>query len=78
MQIYVVVNVENLRLYELPLIEDQGYNFQIPSIEDFSPEYKTPFLTEEQGLQNEGMWITFELGSREQILQKPNASRLER
>lgn len=39
MQIYVVVNVETLRLYELPLIEDQGENVQIPSIEDFSPEY---------------------------------------
>ena len=39
MQIYVVVNVENLRLYEPPFIEDQGENFQITSIEDFSPEY---------------------------------------
>jgi len=39
MQIYLVVNVENLRLYELPLIEDHGENFQIPSIDDFSLEY---------------------------------------
>jgi hypothetical protein len=39
MQIYSVVNVENLRLYEPPMIEDQGENVHIPSIEDFSPEY---------------------------------------
>ena len=39
MQIYIVVNVENLRLYEPPLIEDQGENVQIPSIEEFSPKY---------------------------------------
>ena len=38
MKIYVVVNVENLRLYEPPLIEDQGENIQIPYIEDFSLE----------------------------------------
>jgi len=39
---------------------------------------KTPFLIEEKGLQNEGMWTTFEWGSKEQILQKPNGLRLER
>jgi len=39
MQIYDVVNVENLRLYEPPLIEDQGENIQIPSIEYFSPKF---------------------------------------
>ena len=39
MKIYDVVNVENLRLYEPPLIEDQRGNVQIPSIEDFHPEY---------------------------------------
>jgi hypothetical protein len=39
MQIYSVVNVENLRLYEPPVIEDQGENVQIPSIEYFSLEY---------------------------------------
>lgn len=38
MQIYSVINVENLRLYEPPLIEDQGESVLIPSIEDFSPE----------------------------------------
>ena len=39
MKIYVFVNVENLSFYEPPLIEDQGENIQIPSIEVFSPEY---------------------------------------
>lgn len=39
MEIYDVVNVENLRLYEPPLIEYQGENVKIPSIEDFSPKY---------------------------------------
>jgi hypothetical protein len=41
MQMYVVVNVENLKLYEPPLIDDQGEYVQIPSIDDFSPEYLT-------------------------------------
>ena len=39
MKIYSVFNVENLRLYEPPLIEDQGENVQIPSIEDLSLEF---------------------------------------
>jgi hypothetical protein len=41
MQMYVVVNVENLKLYEPPLIDDQGEHVQIPSIDDFSPDYLT-------------------------------------
>ena len=41
MQMYAVVNVENLKLYEPPLIDDQGKHVQIPSIDDFSPEYLT-------------------------------------
>jgi hypothetical protein len=41
MQMYAVVNVENLKLYERPLIDDQGEHIQIPSIDDFSPEYLT-------------------------------------
>jgi len=36
-QIYYVVNVENLRLFEPPLIDDQGVHVQLPSIDDFSP-----------------------------------------
>ena len=38
MKIYAVVNVENLRLYEPPLNEDQGENAKIPSIEDLCLE----------------------------------------
>jgi hypothetical protein len=36
---YAFVNVAKLRLYEPPLIHDQGENVQIISIDDFSPEY---------------------------------------
>ena len=39
MQNYSVVNVENLRLFEPPLINDQGECAQLPSIDDFSPKY---------------------------------------
>ena len=36
---YSIVNVENLRLYEPPLIVDYESDIQLPSIEDFSPEF---------------------------------------
>ena len=36
---YSIVNVENLHLYEPPLIADHESDIQLPSIEDFSPEY---------------------------------------
>ena len=39
MQMYSVVNVENLRLYQPPLISDYESDIQLPSIEDFSPEF---------------------------------------
>jgi hypothetical protein len=39
MQMYSVVNVENLCLYEPPLIVDYESDIQLPSIEDFSPEF---------------------------------------
>ena len=38
MQMYAVVNVENLTLYEPHLIDDQGEHVQIPSIDDLSLE----------------------------------------
>jgi hypothetical protein len=38
---YAVVNVENLKLYKPPLIDDHGEHVQIPYIDDFSPEYLT-------------------------------------
>ena len=39
MQIYSVVNVENLKLYEPPMIVDEDENVQVPPVDDFSPEY---------------------------------------
>ena len=36
---YAVFNVENLRLYEPLLIDDQGEHVHISSIDYFSPEY---------------------------------------
>ena len=39
MQMYSVFNVKNLCLYEPPLIDDQGSDVQLPSIEYFSPEF---------------------------------------
>jgi len=38
MHIYSVVNVENLKLYEPPMIMDPEENAQIPTVDDFSPE----------------------------------------
>jgi hypothetical protein len=39
MQIYSVVNVENLKLFEPPMIMDRDEEVSIPSVDDFSPEY---------------------------------------
>jgi len=39
MQMYSVVNVENLRLYEPHLIDDSENHVQLPSIVYFSPEF---------------------------------------
>ena len=39
MKMYLVVNVENLHLYEPPLIDDQGSDVQLLSIEYFSPKF---------------------------------------
>jgi len=39
MQMYSVVNEENLRLYEPSLIEDPEEQSQLPSIGDLLPEY---------------------------------------
>ena len=38
MQIYSVINVENLKLYEPPMIMDEEINIQIPSVDDMAPE----------------------------------------
>jgi hypothetical protein len=39
MQMYVVVNAENLKLYEPPMIMDEDENVQVPTVDDFDPEY---------------------------------------
>ena len=39
MQMYSIVNVENLKLYEPPMIVDQDIQVQVPSFDEFSPGY---------------------------------------
>jgi hypothetical protein len=39
MQIYSIVNVENLKLFEPPMIMDQDEEVSIPSVDAFSLEY---------------------------------------
>jgi hypothetical protein len=39
MPIYSVVNVENSKLFEPPMIMDQDEEVSMPSVDDFSPEY---------------------------------------
>ena len=39
MQMYSVVNVEKLKLYELPLIMDTDEVWKVPTVDDFTPEY---------------------------------------
>ena len=38
-QMYSIVNVENLKLYEPPLIMDTEEVGTVPTIDDFAPEY---------------------------------------
>jgi hypothetical protein len=37
MQMYSMVNVENLKLYEPPMIMDEDKRIQVPTIDDFAP-----------------------------------------
>jgi hypothetical protein len=39
MQIYLVVNIENLKLYEPPMVMDQREIVSVPSVDKFSLEY---------------------------------------
>jgi hypothetical protein len=39
MKIYLVVNVEKLKLFEHPMIMDQDEEVSIPSFDEFHPEY---------------------------------------
>ena len=43
MQMYLVVNVKNLKLYEPPLIMDTKEVGSVPILDDFSPEYLYEF-----------------------------------
>lgn len=66
-----------MRLYEPPLVEDQGENNQIPFIEDFSLEYldvlqQDTILIEEQEKLKEEILIIFGWVSKVHIHQKPN------
>lgn len=36
---YSVVNVENLKLYKPPMIMDEDEGIQVPTVDDFAPEY---------------------------------------
>lgn len=44
MQICSVVNVNNLKLYEPLMIINHDESIQVPSIDDFSPEYLDKLL----------------------------------
>ena len=44
MQIYSVVNVENLKFYEPPMILDEDIIVKVPSVDDLSPKYMTELL----------------------------------
>ena len=39
MHMYSVVNVENLKFYDPPMIMDEVEDIQIPIVDDFWPEY---------------------------------------
>ena len=39
MQIYSVVNVENMKYFEPPMIMDQGEEVSLPLVDDFAPKY---------------------------------------
>jgi len=43
MQMYSIVNVKNLKLYELPLIMHTEEVAQIPIVEHFAPDYVDKF-----------------------------------
>jgi hypothetical protein len=39
MQLYSLVNFDNLKIYEPPMIMDEDESIQVPIFDDFSPEY---------------------------------------
>lgn len=69
MKSYYVMNVKNLRLYEPPMIDDHEENVQIPSIDNFAPEYldelqEDIILNKITRLHIEAMWSIFEWNSK--------------
>ena len=36
---YLIVNVENLKLCEPPIIMDEDESIQVPTVDDFAPKY---------------------------------------
>ena len=55
MKMYSIVNVENLKLYEPPMIVDQDVQVQVPYVDEFSPEYLNE-LQEDAILDNKGIY----------------------
>ena len=39
MHMYSIINVENLKLYEPPIIVDEVEYVQVPIVDDFAPKY---------------------------------------
>ena len=39
MQMHSVVNVDNLKVYEPPMIMDQEENVHVPFVDEFAPKY---------------------------------------
>jgi hypothetical protein len=39
MQMYSIVNVENLKLYKPPMIMGENASIQVPTVDDFAPKY---------------------------------------
>ena len=79
---YAFVNVENLKLYDPPLIDDHGEHVQIPSIDDFSQNIlqncmKTPSLIGGCELQNEEMWSICKFVLKGRIQARTSGLRLE-
>ena len=39
MHMHSVINMENLKFYEPPMIVDEGEDVKVPTVDDFAPEY---------------------------------------
>jgi hypothetical protein len=66
MQMYSVVNVENLKLYQPPMIMDEDEIIQVPVVDDFALEYLGQAIgrchsRQKSEIHNKVMWNIFEL-----------------